>query len=129
MGRVTAKSLRYDLQTLNILLERPVEQFASKVGEPVRFNIGHLYLDHNAQGYSIEEQTSEKGGVHDMTGRMSASEMNIMIRGMMKGVGLRNAHIGELFLRKEMAEVGLTDADSPLYNQDTEKVRAYVASR
>jgi hypothetical protein len=126
MKRITAKSLRFDLNTLNMLLERPVEQFASKVGEPVKFNIGHLYLDHNAQGYSIEEQTSEGGGVHDMTGRLSASEMHIMIRGMMKGVGLRNAHIGELFLRNEMLEAGL---DSPLYKQDAEQLRNYVASR
>lgn len=123
MGRITAKSLRFDLYTLNVILDRPVQQFASKVGEPVKFSIGHLYLDHNAQGYSIEEQINEGGGVHDMTGRLSASGMELMIRGMMKGVGLRNAHIGELLLRNELVKVGLTNEKSPLYNQDTEKLR------
>jgi hypothetical protein len=113
---ISRKFLLSRVATLNIALDRPVEQFSSGTGEPTRFSVGHIHLDHNRNGYSLEEQTSEQGAVSVLTHRQSAKEINCTIDGMIKGIGLRNRHLGELMLRHELVQKGLTTADAPLYN-------------
>lgn len=118
MTRVTKKVLQSQLLTINTVLERPVQQFASKIGEPVRFALGHISLQHDSSGYSIEETTSENGAVHVMGSGLTANEAYWILRGMISGIALRNRHIGELLLRNELHKAGLCQADHPLYLGD-----------
>jgi hypothetical protein len=85
---VTKNYLHTRVYMLNEMLRRPVTQFASKPGEPVVFNVGHIFLDHNVNGYSLEEQTSPNGGVNVLCRRLSSKEMCCMLAGMTKGIGL-----------------------------------------
>lgn len=118
MPRITKKTLESQLSTLNMLLERPLEQFASKVGEPVRFSTGHIGLLHDSSGYSIEETVSVHGAVHTLGSGLTANEAYYLLRGMISGIALRNAHIGELLLRNELAKSGICRHDHPLYQDD-----------
>lgn len=118
MARVTKKALQSQLLTLNMVLERPVDQFASKVGEPVRFAMGHIGLQHDSSGYTIEEVVSENGAVSTLGSGLTANEAYWILRGMITGVGLRNRHIGELLLRNELHKAGLCKPDHPLYLGD-----------
>lgn len=118
MARVTKTILRSQLLTLNMMLERPLEQFASKIGEPTRFAIGHLSLQHDSSGYAIEETTSENGAVNILASGLTANEAYWILRGMVSGIGLRNRHIGELLLRNELVKLGLCNASHPLYMGD-----------
>jgi len=116
MSRVTKKTLQSQLYTLNMVLERPMEQFASKIGEPTRFNVGHICLLHDSSGYAVEEVVAENGAVHTLGSGMSANETYYLLRGMISGVALRNQHLGELLLRHHLHKAGLCEADHPLYN-------------
>lgn len=115
---VTRKSIESRLQTLNMILERPLTHFASKEGEPIRFAVGHIGLCHSSYGYSIEEVTSTHGSVHVLGSGMSARDADNLIQGMLNGIALRNAHIGELLLRSKLSEAGLCKPDHPLYQDD-----------
>jgi len=86
--RVTKSLLQAQAVELNRIMGRPVEMFASKVGEKVRFNIGHITLDKNATGWQLEEQTGEGGSVYQLTARMSAKDISLFMNGMMRGVWL-----------------------------------------
>lgn len=116
MARVTKKILKNQLDTINMLLERPVLPFASEVGEPVRFAVGHISLEHSLSGYSIEEICSENGAAHCIASGLTANEAYYILRGILHGITLRNAHLGELLLRSELHKAGLSTADHPLYN-------------
>lgn len=118
MARSSRKGLESRLLTLNMILERPVNQFASKVGEPVRFAVGHIGLCHSSYGYSIEEVTSIHGAVHVLGSGLTLKDAETLVQGMLHGVTLRNAHIGELLLRNELVKVGLCEPDHPLYQDD-----------
>ena len=85
--RVSRKALDAQVAELNKVLKRPEKMFASEVGVyPIRFNIGHIALDKNQVGYKLEEQTSERSGVYDMTARLTAGNMSLFIHGMMRGI-------------------------------------------
>lgn len=86
---ITKKWLQQQVTLLNTVLGRPIEQFAFN---SIRYNIGHIYLDHNRNGYSLEEQTSEQGAVHVMCHRMPPKEMNMYIHGLLRGIALRDAN-------------------------------------
>lgn len=120
MPRITRKVLQTRVHLINTLLERPTEQFLTKVGEqPVRFNLGHLTLGNDGfGGWALEEQTSHHGSVHVKVSGLSIREMDIFLDGLLRGIGLRNDHLGELVWGAKMIENELTSADAPLYNKD-----------
>lgn len=119
MTRTNRKSLQERLHLINTLLERPTEQFLTKVGEqPVKFNPGHLFLDHNFGGWSLEEQTGVHGAVHVKASGLSIREMDIFLGGLLRGIGLQNEHLGEQAHRAKLVENGLTTVGTPLYNKD-----------
>ena len=63
MTRITKSRLEQKVSTLNMVLGRPQQQFSSQPGEPIKFSVGHFVLDNNSQGYTLDEQMSESGGV------------------------------------------------------------------
>jgi hypothetical protein len=90
MTRTTRKSLDYQTESLNLMLGRPSSPFASKPGEyPLIWNAGHIALDHNSYGYQLEEHSGDSGGTHNITTRLTAKEMDAMLRGIMKGISLQ----------------------------------------
>jgi len=90
MQRVTKKSLETQTTQLNEMLCRPTEMFASKVGEhPLIWNTDHIALDHNSYGYQLEEYLGNGSGTNNLTTRLTAKEMDAILRGMMKGVSLQ----------------------------------------
>lgn len=116
--RITHAGLRVQVQNLNVALERPVEQFTSKVGQPTKFSVGHLCLVHDASGYSLEEQTSDHGSVHLVCSGKTASQMDIFLDGMVRGIAFRNVQIGQRVLRNAVSKAGHCAADAPLYPAD-----------
>ena len=101
--RTTAEQLRAEVRELNILLDRPLEMFASKIGEPTRHSVGHLTLDKNSTGYQLEEQTSEHGGTRAWSMRLTPAKMAIMLQGIRYGRLLRDAHVLELIKRQKQS--------------------------
>lgn len=73
------------VRILNNIYKRPVSEFASSVGEPIKFNVGHLRIDYNGQGYQLEECTSEGGATKNISGRLSINSMDHYISGMFDG--------------------------------------------
>lgn len=92
---VTKAFLQKRVQLLNEMLKRPVTQFASKPGESTVFSVGHICLDHNVNGYSLEEQISTHGGVNVLCPRLPGKEMAAMVSGMMRGIGLMTDSINK----------------------------------
>jgi len=88
--RATHYTLVARVYGLNEVLDRPVEQFASKVGEPTKFSVGHLALGHDSAGYTLEEQVSEAGAVDTIACGYTAHEMDVLLTGMMRGITFRH---------------------------------------
>lgn len=89
MTRITRKLLELQTTHLNHMLGRPTEMFGSSAGvRPLIWNTGHIVLDHNYNGYQLEEQ-GDHGNTHNLTTRLTAKEMDAMLRGMMKGISLQ----------------------------------------
>lgn len=89
--RITAKLLRERMRDVNRLLDRPEQMFLDRCGTPdCNWAIGHLALDHNANGYQIEETVSDMGAVHNITNRLTGKEMDCYISGLLAGIALRN---------------------------------------
>lgn len=84
---VTKKVLELKVYLLNSSLKRPVSQFANKPDEPTVFSAGHIYLDKNAGGYSLEMQNAG-GGVTVLCPRRTAKEMAMTIEAMLVGAVL-----------------------------------------
>lgn len=84
----TKAHLEYRLKTISTVLDRPSAQFSSKLGEPTRFTVGYLVLERTSQGYQIQEQTSEIGGVTYWSDMLSASEMDAFLSGMLNGISI-----------------------------------------
>ena len=101
MLRATHYSLLARVYSLNDVLDRPIEQFASKVGEPTKFSVGHIALGHDSSGYNLEEQMSEAGAVEVIACGHTAHEMDVLITGIMKGIGFRTMQFAEQLLQKE----------------------------
>lgn len=98
------------VSTLNLILERP----ATPMGLTT-YNVGHIFLEETPRGYSILEYINVTGDVRDYGTGLTAKEVNITIQGIIYGIALRNAHIGNLLLRNKLQEAGLSGTDSPLY--------------
>jgi hypothetical protein len=93
MPRISKEYLSSRITQLNAGLGRPVLQFASLPSESTRFSNGHICLDKNSQGYAIEEQLGESGATHCVSNRMSGSEMDIFLSGIMIGITYRNEQL------------------------------------
>lgn len=60
--RITTKQLEKQIELLNKGLNRPTTMFENKEDKLVH-RVGHLYLHKSHFGYTLEEITSEQGGV------------------------------------------------------------------
>jgi hypothetical protein len=82
--RVTKQGLHSQVRVLNMLLKRPETMFA----ENDSWQLGHIMLDKDATGFQLEEVASHYGSTNHLSNRMSASEMDNYLTGMLRGVGL-----------------------------------------
>lgn len=89
MPRVSAVRLDQRVTLINNMKGLPIEMFASKIGEsPLRYNVGHLYLDKNIGGYRLEQIAGDGGAVQGVSDRMSAGDMDIFLSGLIAGIRL-----------------------------------------
>ena len=114
MTRITKECLKSRVQTLNIMLERPTTIFSADATASQQ-NIGHLYLDKDAGGYKLVEIISGNGAEANWSPRLQPKDMDLFIDGIVKGIALRNAHIGVILLKNEVELAGLTP-DAALYD-------------
>jgi hypothetical protein len=122
--------LELRISSLNMLLDRPMKQFSSAVGEPVCFSEGHIALAGDSNGYTLEEQTSPKGAVTVLCGPMSGKELMVAIESIIVGFRLRNDQIGQHLLHSKIQGAGLNPKDFPLYSEKLlEAVRNPIAAR
>ena len=115
MSRITKAWLKARVQTLNILLERPITIFSPGASASEQ-NIGHLSLDKDAGGYKLVEIISSGGAEANWSPRLQPKDMDSFIDGIVKGIALRNVHIGVILLKNEVEMLGLTP-DAALYGQ------------
>lgn len=111
--RITKDKLRSRVDTLNMMLERPMALFTPGATKP---NTGHLSLDINSTGFRLVEQL-DTGGERDWSSRLSGKEMDIFIDGIVRGIALRNEHIGVSLVKHKLEQGGLT-ASALLYSDD-----------
>lgn len=102
--RITKNSIKNRVDTLNMMFERPMALFTP--GSP-KANTGHLSLDINSTGFRLVEQL-DTGGERNWSGRLSGKDMDIFIDGIVRGIALRNEHIGRV-LFKATAEQPTTE--------------------
>ena len=112
--RVTKDWLRSRVQTLNMLLERPLCIFnpGASVSEQ---NIGHLYVEKANGGYKLVEIVTGGGAERNWSKRMTGTDMDLYLDGLIHGISLRNAHIGAILIKSKVVDVGLTP-DTALYS-------------
>ena len=113
MTRITKEWLKSRVQTLNMLLERPMTIFSPGASASEQ-NVGHLSLDKDAGGYRLVEIISGGGVEANWSPRLQPKEMDLFIDGILNGIALRNAHIGVILLKNEVEMAGLTP-DAALY--------------
>ena len=82
--RVTKQGLHSQVRVLNMVLKRPEVMFA----EDDSWNLGHIMLDKDATGFQLEEVAGSGGSVDHLSSRLSASEMDTFLAGMLRGIGL-----------------------------------------
>ena len=111
MRRITKDWLESRVSSLNMLLERPMARFDNNNN----MNVGHLTFDKNDTGYKLVEIISPTGGEFTWSMRMSPKAMDQYIDGILRGISLRNAHIGAMLLKNEVEQAGLTP-DAALYS-------------
>ncbi len=75
--RITRKILEDKIRNLNATLKLPATQWKDDGST----NPGHLCLDSNMCGYQLE-QIAPNGGYQNLSGRMSAGDLNEFIAGM-----------------------------------------------
>ena len=112
MNRITKEWLKSRVQTLNMLLERPMTIFSPGASASEQ-NVGHLSLDKDAGGYRLVEIIGG-GMASSWSPRLQPKDMDLFIDGIVKGIALRNAHIGVILLKNEVEMAGLTP-DAALY--------------
>lgn len=114
MRRITKDWLNSRVSSLNMLLERPmcIWNPGAAVGEQ---NVGHLRLDKDSTGYKLVEIVSPGGSEQPWSPRLDAKQLDQYIDGIVKGISLRNAHIGAMLLKNEVENAGLTP-DAALYS-------------
>lgn len=96
-----------------MMLERPMALFTPGETKP---NTGHLSLDINSTGFRLVEQL-DTGGERDWSQRMTGKEMDNFIDGIVRGLALRNEHIGAILVKNKLEKAGLTAA-ALLYSDD-----------
>ena len=101
MTRITKESLKSRVCTLNIMLERPTTIFSADATASQQ-NIGHLYLDKDAGGYKLVEIISGNGAEANWSPRLQPKDMDLFIDGIIKGISLRNMHIGVKMINNEL---------------------------
>ncbi len=116
MKRITNTWLESRVQTLNMLLDRPMTMFNNDASVSQQ-NIGHLHLDKNSDGYQLCEIVSKAGGESNWSQRLQPKDMDRVIDGIINGISLSNAHVGALLLRNEVEMTGLAP-DAELYNTE-----------
>lgn len=109
--RVTKNSIKSRVGTLNMMLERPMALFTPGETKP---NTGHLSLDINSTGFRLVEQL-DTGGEREWSQRMTGKEMDNFIDGIVRGIALRNEHIGATLVKHKLEKAGL-NADALLYS-------------
>ena len=114
MRRITKDWLESRVDSLNMILERPVARFNTDVGLFIQ-HVGHLSLDKDSTGYKLVEIVSPAGGEQVWSARLDAKQMDRYIDGIINGIALRNAHIGAILLKAEVLHAGLTP-DAALYS-------------
>ena len=114
MTRITKEWLKSRVQTLNMLLERPVALYNTNATAAEQ-NIGHLSLDKDAGGYKLVEIIGYGGAEANWSPRLQPKDMDLFIDGIVKGIALRNVHLGALLLKNEVEMMGLTP-DAALYS-------------
>jgi len=102
MTRITKESLKARVQTLNMMLERPVTIFNADATASEQ-NIGHLLLDKNSDGYRLVEIINGSGSESNWSQRLTPKAMDLFIDGIVNGISLRNAHIGAMMIRNQLA--------------------------
>lgn len=112
--RVTKDKLRSRVGTLNMMLERPMALYTPGY---TKSNTGHLSLDINSTGFRLVEQL-DTGGERDWSSRLSGKEMDIFIDGIVRGIALRNEHIGASLVKHKLEQAGLTSG-ALLYSDDS----------
>ena len=113
MTRITKAWLERRVTMVNTLLERPVALYNAGAAAADQ-NIGHLLFDKDGGGYKLVEIIGYGGVERSWSKRLSPKDMDQFIDGIVKGIALRNAHIGVVLLKNEVEKLGLTP-DAALY--------------
>ena len=113
--RATYKSLTYRVATLNIMFERPMDQFVEGSNKQ---NTGHLRLDKDMTGYRLEE-IGVDGGSYDISPRMNAGDMQMFLEGLVRGAGLQSNYFGAMVIQAKLAEH--TEEKFPMYGAEVVK--------
>ena len=119
--RITREFLHSRVQGLNMMLERPMSIFGNAIGTSGNMNVGHLMLDvihESPRKYMLVEITSKTGGERGWSSRMTGQEMQLFLDGIVKGMTLRNSHIGELMMKSELDNSGLGFGKHSLYSDE-----------
>ncbi len=74
-------------------LDAHVHLLNIKLERPTTVAIGHFLVDSNSSGVKLSEITSSSGGETDWSPRMTASELDNFVSGIMFGINLRNTHL------------------------------------
>ena len=122
--RITREFLHSRVQGLNMLLERPMSVFGDAVGTSGNMNVGHLMLDvthGTSRKYMLVEITSKTGGERGWSDRMTGSEMQLFLDGIVKGISLRNGQLGEHMMKSELSKHGF-DSDYKLYSDELSRI-------
>ena len=114
MRRITSDWLKSRVSSLNMLLERPLCIWNSGAAANEQ-NVGHLMLDKDSSGYKLVEIVSAGGAEQSWSPRMDAKHIDQYIDGIVKGISLRNAHIGTILIKAKVIDAGLTP-DAALYS-------------
>jgi hypothetical protein len=97
-----------------MLLERPMCIWNTGAAANEQ-NVGHLMLDKDSTGYKLVEIMSPGGSEQSWSTRLDAKHMDQYIDGIVKGIALRNAHIGAILIKSKLEDAGLTP-DAALYS-------------
>ena len=116
MTRITKEWLKARVQTLNIMLDRPVCIF-NPGATASQQNIGHLSLDKNSTGYKLVEIVSGGGSESDWSPRLSPKDTDLFITGVVRGIALRNAQLAAMLIKNELLQ-HVKEQDVALYSPD-----------
>lgn len=116
MSRNTKEKLKERVQSLNTLLERPTARWNDDASVS-ECNVGFLDLEcqFSPTTYRLVEIISRAGAETDWSETMSAMEMRQFLDGMVKGIAIRNAQLGQVAAKNGLMRFG-QPSDAPLYS-------------